>query len=408
MRLSFTNVAIVGGLACSSIYLNFSPIFAQGTKLEGGIDSLAPSTIMTIRQRNGIFKQPSSAIELKRLSPTSDLLQQDQSVPLSTGVRHNKFQQQVLPIAPVQLTPHMDVAPALSVSPINSNIELQFRDLPKLAIPVNPILKNGTFELASPFIPKATLLNNQNNLNNIELVPARTIGSPSQSFEPKTVELPLNRLNSVPSILLEKGTPTTQIKLLSPRGLPVRVNNLSSRTALSISPIPTDIDFIEINRIMPSELSDTLVTSAQLRSRNANHGLKAVSVDIKLIKPALASDSAIKLVNWDNWYEEFNRRIAVAILELANQSGNPCGHNTISVEVTSSGELRCQLLAGSVGKDFANVIMAAYEQANHADILKFPAGSMRAAVQFQVEHRHEEQGPVDEIRSSTIRGDREK
>lgn len=378
---------------------------AQGTKLEGGVDSVAPSTTLTIRQ----LKNPSpvhldSSIGLRRVTPTLDILPQKRTGSLHTGIQQDSPGS--YPMAPVSKFPSLDVVPKNPVFPLNAHIELNSHNPPAFSIPILPFPRQSSLEFSPKRIPDLQLHGNQGELElsapelseNNQPDGARSLHLMPRELQGKSVE-------RRPDISIQKMTAKSQIKIQKVSAMPVKINTLPSSAALSISPVAAD--FIEINRVKPSELSGTLIMSARVRSQSPDISLNSVCVDIKLTKARALQDTTESNVHWDYWYEAFNKELAVAILDFANQVGNPSGSNRVMVTVSADGKVNCRILEGT-NAHFNAVILAAYNRMSHSPFLRFPSGSVRKFVEFSVEHTHEDDGPVDEVRSSSIKGDSEK
>lgn len=116
--------------------------------------------------------------------------------------------------------------------------------------------------------------------------------------------------------------------------------------------------------------------------------------------------SAEESISWDKWYLNLNALVNPKLIECMESNDNPAGKNSIRVTVTATHKLTVELLQPS-NKSFDDAILSAYRYLDGNELLVFPSGSKRNSVSIIVESQRKESGPISQVHSNPIVGDKE-
>ncbi|MBP6348125.1 MAG: hypothetical protein KA392_01155 [Candidatus Obscuribacter sp.] len=116
--------------------------------------------------------------------------------------------------------------------------------------------------------------------------------------------------------------------------------------------------------------------------------------------------SAEESISWDKWYLNLNALVNPKLIECMESNDNPAGKNSIRVTVTATHKLTVELLQPS-NKSFDDAILSAYRYLDGNELLVFPPGSKRNSVSIIVESQRKESGPISQVHSNPIVGDKE-
>lgn len=202
--------------------------------------------------------------------------------------------------------------------------------------------------------------------------------------------------------------------------------------ALSIPSVPQRPDTAAAEREMAAQLNRAKVqppvntsTTIDLNSakqiasqlvRNAKPTLDTILTSLRQLPDArmpgatnqqpVDEEDKTSVLKWDQWHARFAELAQQPILKAVSKYGNPSGVNTIEITVWPDQHLSARITQpGNVAFDKA--ILQAYQSLDRNPQLKYPAGSRRTVVTFQIDNKHEGTGLPSGVQSLTSVGDQE-